>query len=110
MEQLADDHSSVSDDAPTGVEESAAPAAPAVAGAPERGATSLLERLQAIRIIYGSTIMTALCLCVVRKMSSASPARACPRLLLPCPSILPVPVLCPFVFTFFHRFHRLHSE
>ena len=31
MEPLADDHSSDSDDAPTGVEESAAPAAPAVA-------------------------------------------------------------------------------
>ena len=30
MEPLADDHSSDSDDAPTGVEESAAPAAPAV--------------------------------------------------------------------------------
>ena len=34
MEQLADDHSRDSDDAPTGVEESAAPAAPAVAAAP----------------------------------------------------------------------------
>ena len=45
--------------------------------------------------------MTALCLCVVRKMSSASPARACPRLLLPCPSIPFVPVLCPLVFTLF---------
>ena len=33
MEPLADDHSSDSDDAPTGVEESAAPAAPAVAAA-----------------------------------------------------------------------------
>ena len=31
MEPLADDHSSDSDDAPTGVKESAAPAAPAVA-------------------------------------------------------------------------------
>ena len=31
-----------------------APAAPAVAAAPERAAMSLLERLQAIRIIYGS--------------------------------------------------------
>ena len=55
MEPLADDHSSDSDDAPTGVEESAAPAAPAVAAAPKRAAMSLLERLQAIRIIYGST-------------------------------------------------------
>ena len=56
--------------------------------------------------------MTVLCRCVVRKMSSASPARAraCPRLLLPCPSIPLVPVLCPFVFTFFRLFHRLHSE
>ena len=44
-----------SDDAPTGVEESAAPAAPAVAAAPKRAAMSLLERLQAVRIIYGST-------------------------------------------------------
>ena len=55
MEPLADDHSSDSDDAPTGVEESAAPAAPAVAAAPKRAAMSLLERLQAIRIINGST-------------------------------------------------------
>ena len=54
MEPLADDHSSDSDDAPTGVEESAAPAAPAVAAAPKRAAMSLLERLQAIRIIHGS--------------------------------------------------------
>ena len=51
MEPLADDHSSDSDDTPTGVEESAAPA---VAAAPKRAAMSLLERLQAIRIIYGS--------------------------------------------------------
>ena len=55
MEPLADDHSSDSDDAPTGVDESAAPAAPAVAAAPKRAAVSLLERLQAIRIMYGST-------------------------------------------------------
>ena len=54
MEPLADDHSSDSDDAPTGVEESAAPAAPAVAAAPESATVSLLERLQAIRIIFGS--------------------------------------------------------
>ena len=55
MEPLADDHSSDSNDAPTGVVESAAPAAPAVAAAPKRAAMSLLERLQAIRIIFGST-------------------------------------------------------
>ena len=55
MEPLADDHSSDSDDAPTGVEESVAPAAPAVTAAPKRAAVSLLERLRAIRIIYGST-------------------------------------------------------
>ena len=54
MEPLADDHSSDSEDAPIGAEESAAPAAPAVAAAQERAALSLLERLQAIRIIYGS--------------------------------------------------------
>ena len=72
MEPLADDNSSDSDDTPTGIEESAAPAAP------KRTVMSLLERLQAIRIIYESKpIMTALFLCVVRKMSSASPARAC---------------------------------
>ena len=54
--ELADDHSSDDgEDAPTGVEESAAPAAPSVAAAPKRAAMSLLERLQAIRIIYGST-------------------------------------------------------
>ena len=52
MKPLADDHSSDSDDAPTGVEESAAPAATA---APKRAAVSLLERLQAIRIKNGST-------------------------------------------------------
>ena len=50
LEPLADEHSSDGEDAPTGVEESAAPAAPAVA---EGAAMSLLERLQAIR--YGST-------------------------------------------------------
>ena len=50
-EPLADDHSSDDEDAPTGVEESAAPA---VAAAPERAAMSLLERLQAIRVMYGS--------------------------------------------------------
>ena len=47
MEPLADAHSSDSDDAPTGAEESAAAA---VAVAPKRAAM----RLQAIRIIYGS--------------------------------------------------------
>ena len=40
MDPLADDHSSDSDD---GVEESAAPPAPAVAAAPKRAAMSLLE-------------------------------------------------------------------
>ena len=44
MEPLADDHSSDSDDAPTGVEESAAPAAPAVAAAPNKTAMSLCLR------------------------------------------------------------------
>ena len=48
MEPLADDHSSDSDDTPTGIEESAAPAAP------KRTVMSLLERLQAIRIKNGS--------------------------------------------------------
>ena len=42
MEPLADDHSSDSDDARTGVEESAAPALPAVAAVPERAAMFLL--------------------------------------------------------------------
>ena len=55
MEPLTDDHSSDSDDAPTGVEESAAPAAPAVPAAPKRAVMSLLERLQAIRVMFGST-------------------------------------------------------
>ena len=50
LEPLADDHSSDSEDTPTGVEESAAPA---VVFAPERAAMSLLERLQAIRVMYG---------------------------------------------------------
>ena len=57
LESLADDHSSDGEDAPTGVEESAAPGAPvapAVVAAPERAAMSLLERVQAIRIIFGS--------------------------------------------------------
>ena len=49
VELLADDHSSDDgEDAPTGVEESAAPA---VSAAPKREAMSLLERLHAIRII-----------------------------------------------------------
>ena len=51
MEPLADDHSSDGEDTPTGVEESAAPA---VTAAPKKAAVSLLERLQAIRIIHGS--------------------------------------------------------
>ena len=56
VEPLADDHSSDDgEDAPTGADESAAPAAPAVAAAPKRAAMSLLERLQAIRIIYRCT-------------------------------------------------------
>ena len=50
MEPLADDHSSDGEDTPTGVDESAAPTAPAVAATPGRAAMSLLERLQAIRI------------------------------------------------------------
>ena len=98
MEPLADDHSSDSDDTPTGIEESAAPAAP------RRTVMSLLERLQAIRIILReqATIMTALSLCVVRKMSSASPARAraCPRQSRRCRLLLHV----------LRQFHRLHSE
>ena len=49
---LADDHSSESEDTATGVEESAAPAAPA---ALERAARSLLEKLQAIRIILAGS-------------------------------------------------------
>ena len=52
---LADDHSSDSEDVPTCVEAPPAPAAPAVAAAPERAATTLFERLQAIRIINGGT-------------------------------------------------------
>ena len=74
MEPLADDHSSNGEDTSTGVEESAAPPAPAVAAAPERAAMSLLERLQAIRIFfrYQTTIMTALCLCVACTASIAS--------------------------------------
>ena len=54
LEPLADDHSSDGEDTPTGVEESAAPVTPAPAAAPWRAAMSLLKRLQAIRIIYGS--------------------------------------------------------
>ena len=68
MEPLADDHSSDSDDAPTGVEESAAPA---VTAAPKRAAMSLLERLQAIRITFGSREPG----CELGVTS----ARACPR-------------------------------
>ena len=52
VEPLADDHrSDDGEDAFAGVEE---PAAPAVSAAPKREAMSLLERLHAIRIIYGS--------------------------------------------------------
>ena len=53
MEPLADDHSSDDEYAPTGVEESAAPA---VTPPPKKAALSLLERLQAIRIIFGSKL------------------------------------------------------
>ena len=71
MEPLADDHSSDSDDTPpTGIEESAAPETP------KRTVLSLLERLQSnpYHIRDQATIMTALCFCVVHKMSSASPS------------------------------------
>ena len=51
---LADHHSSDSGDAPTGFEESAAPAASSCRCS-KRAAMSLLERLQAIRIMHGST-------------------------------------------------------
>ena len=96
MEPLADDHISDSDDAPTGVEESAAPA---FAAASEQQ----------------TTIMTTLCLCVAWKMSSrhqracAFPrqSRRCRLLLLPHPSVPPVVSMCLHVF---HHFHRLHSE
>ena len=101
MEPLADDHSSESDDAPTCVEESAAPAAPAVAAAPKRAAMRLLERLQAIRIIYGTHHHhdSTLPLCRSQNELGVTSARACPRLFLRCPSIPLVPVLFPFVFT-----------
>ena len=109
MEPLADDHSS---DAPTGVEESAAPAAPAVAAAPKRAAMSLLERLQAIRIKNGehTTNVTALCLCVVRKLSSASPARAHVRVC--CFHVHPfhLCLCCVHLSSPIRQFHRLHSE
>ena len=49
-----------------------------------------------------TTTMTALCLCVVRKMSSASPARACMSSSIASLSFVPC--------TFFRQFHRLHSE
>ena len=51
--------------------------------------------------------MTALCLCVVRKMSSTSPSRACPRL---SASIASVPVVVSIRLHVFRQFHRLHSE
>ena len=55
LESVADDHSRDDEDAPTGVEKSAAPA---VAATPERAAMSQLERLQAIRFLYGSKLPT----------------------------------------------------
>ena len=95
LEPLADDHSSDSDDAQTAVEESAAPAAPAVAAAP----------------------VTALCLCVARKMSSASPGRACMSASIASLSFvvasLPIHCTCVIVLSILHvfrQFHRLHSE
>ena len=47
-------------------------AASAIAAAPKRAATSLLERLQGIRIIHGNktTNVTAPCLCVAHKKES----------------------------------------
>ena len=115
LEPVADDHSSDSDDAPTGVEESAAPAAPAVAAAPKRAAMSLLERLQAIRIMYGSKPPSwqHLCLCVARKMKAVvhnpgpgarvsaqrhQGVRACPRQSCRCRLLLHI----------LRQFHRLH--
>ena len=102
LEPLADDHSSDGEDAPTGVEESAAPAAPAVAAAPEQQ----------------TTITTALCFCVARKMSSASPASACVSASIASPSFvvasMSIHSTCVIVVSIclhvFHQFHRLHSE
>ena len=94
VEPLVDDHSSDDgEDAPTGVEESAAPAAPAVAAAPKRAAMGQLERLQAILSHTGAhhhhdSISASVSLakrkvwCTIRDQesqgkSSASPALAC---------------------------------
>ena len=98
LEPLADDHSSDGEDAPTGVEESAAPA---VAAAPEQQ----------------TAFMTALCHCVARKMSSASPARACMSASIASLSFvaasLPIHSICVIVVSILHvfrQFHRLHLE
>ena len=76
VEPLADDHSSDNDDAPTGVE---APAAPAGCRCSKESSHESAGEAASnpYHIREHTTIMTALCLCVVRKMSSASPARAC---------------------------------
>ena len=119
VEPLADDHSSDDgEDAPTGVEESAAPAAPAVAAAPKRAAVSLLERLQSnpYHIREHTTIMTASlpqCRSQNERCGAQSGttrarvraqrhqrARACPRQSRRCRLLLHI----------LHRFHRLHSE
>ena len=76
---------------------------------------SLLERLQAIRIIYGSK---PLCLCVARKMSSASPARACMSASIARMSAfvasMSIHSTCACVVSIclhvFRQFHRLHSD
>ena len=111
-EPLADDHSSDSDDARTGVEESAAPAAPAVAAAPESSHESAGEAASnPYHVREHTTIMTALCLCVVRKMSSASLARACMSAFVASMSVHStctcVVSICLHVF---RQFHRLRSE
>ena len=113
VEPLADDHSSDDgEDAPTGVEESAAPAAPAVAAAPKRAAMSLFE----YHIREHTTIMTASlpqCRSQNERCGAQSGtrrsrvraqrhqrARACPRQSRRCRLLLHI----------LHRFHRLHSE
>ena len=91
MEPLADDHSSNSVDAPTGVEESAAPAAPAVAAAPEREQPCLRGCKQSVSYtVENHQLGSTLPLCRAQKescggqsgtrsqgISSALPARAC---------------------------------
>ena len=75
------------------------------------------QRHQGLPLLQSSKPSSALCLCVARRMSSASPARACMSASIALLSFvvasLPIHSTCAIVVSILHLFrqiHRLHSE